>query len=98
MNALEGSYPVPGAGGQFIVANYNLASLQTEDIYIEFWAKMPGAKGGCKFVKIFGDRPTSNNFAEHDGCYKLHWRRLRLNLPGERSATEPSFPTMVSTE
>jgi hypothetical protein len=55
---------VPGAGGQFVVASYNLASLQTEDIYIEFWAKMPGAKEGCKFVKIFGDRPTSNNFAD----------------------------------
>ena len=63
MNALEGSYPVPGAGGQFVVASYNLASLQTEDIYIEFWAKMPGTKGGCKFLKIFGDRPTANNYA-----------------------------------
>ncbi|HEX4267598.1 MAG TPA: hypothetical protein VHY36_06915 [Steroidobacteraceae bacterium] len=64
VNALEGSYPVPGAGSQFIMVDYNLASLQTEDIYIEFWAKMPGAKGGCKFVKIFGDRPTANNFAD----------------------------------
>lgn len=64
VNALEGSYPVPGAGGQFIIASYNLASLQTEDIYIEFWAKMPGAKEGCKFLKIFGDRPTTNNFAD----------------------------------
>jgi hypothetical protein len=63
VNALEGSYPLPGAGGQFILANYNISSLQTEDIYIEFWAKMPGAKGGCKFLKIFGDRPTPNNFA-----------------------------------
>jgi hypothetical protein len=45
------------------VASYNLASLQTEDIYIEFWAKMPGAKEGCKFLKIFGDRPTANNVA-----------------------------------
>ena len=64
VNALEGSYPVPGAGGQFVVASYNLESLQTEDIYIEFWAKMPGAKEGCKFLKIFGDRPTANNFAD----------------------------------
>jgi hypothetical protein len=63
VNALEGSYPVPGAGGQFVVASYNLASLQTEDIYIEIWAKMPGTKGGCKFLKIFSDRPTSNNYA-----------------------------------
>ena len=56
VNALEGSYPVPGSGGQFILANYSVDSLQTEDIYIEFWAKMPGAKGGCKFVKVFGER------------------------------------------
>ena len=63
ITALEGSYPVPGAGAQFVVASYNLASLQTEDIYIEFWAKMPGAKQGCKFLKIFGDRPTPMNFA-----------------------------------
>lgn len=61
-NALEGSYPVAGAGGQFILANYGVASLKTEDIYIEFWAKMPGAKGGCKFVKIFGDR--SDGYAD----------------------------------
>ncbi len=64
VNALEGSYPVPGAGGQFVVASYNIASLQTEDIYIEFWAKMPGVKGGCKFVKIFGTPTAANNFAD----------------------------------
>jgi hypothetical protein len=64
VNALEGSYPVPGAGGQFVIASYNLDSLQTEDVYIEFWAKMPGAKEGCKFIKIFGDRPTSDNYAD----------------------------------
>jgi hypothetical protein len=64
VNTLEGSYPVPGAGGQFILVNYNIASLKTEDIYIEFWAKMPGAKEGCKFVKIFGDRSESDGYAD----------------------------------
>jgi hypothetical protein len=63
VNALRGTYPVPGAGGQFVVASYNLSSLQTEDVYIEFWAKMPGTKGGCKFLKIFSDRPTAMNYA-----------------------------------
>jgi len=58
VDALEGSYPVAGAGGQFILVNYNIASLETEDVYIEFWAKMPGAKMGCKFLKIFGARST----------------------------------------
>jgi len=61
--ALEGSYPVPGAGGQYVHADYNLASLQTEDIYIEFWAKMPGAKGGCKFLKIFSDESAATGYA-----------------------------------
>lgn len=66
VNALEGSYPASThtTGGQFMWADYNVASLQTEDIYIEYWAKMPGTKGGAKFLKIFGDRPPPyNNFA-----------------------------------
>lgn len=63
VEALEGSYPVAGAGGQYVIADYNIASLQTEDVYIEFWAKMPGAKEGCKFVKIFGDRSDASGYA-----------------------------------
>ena len=49
-----------GPGGQFVIANYNVTSLRAEDVYIEFWAKMPGAKEGCKFLKIFGDRSDGN--------------------------------------
>lgn len=56
--ALEGSYPVAGAGAQYVIANYDVTNLHTEDIYIDFWAKMPGAKEGCKFVKVFGERST----------------------------------------
>ena len=63
VNALVGSYPVP-TGGEYIWANYNVLALKTEDIYIEFWAKMPGAKEGCKFLKIFGQRLTSTNYAD----------------------------------
>jgi hypothetical protein len=67
VDALQGSYPssTTATGGEFIWADYSVASLQTEDIYIEFWAKMPGAKGGSKFLKIFGARPTptAENFA-----------------------------------
>lgn len=62
--ALEGSYPAPGAGGQFIWADYKLPTSATEDIYIEFWAKMPGVKEGCKFLKIFGQRLTPTNYAD----------------------------------
>lgn len=52
--ALEAVYPVATTGGQYTWANFSVASLNTEDIYIEFWAKMPDAKEGLKFLKIFG--------------------------------------------
>ncbi len=66
VDALEGSYPASSrAGGQYMWANYSVANLNTEDIYIEFWAKMPSQyKGGCKFVKVFGERLTSTNYAD----------------------------------
>lgn len=63
VSALEGSYPA-ATGGTYAWANYSVASLNTEDIYVEFWAKMPAAKEGCKFLKIFGQRLTSTNYAD----------------------------------
>ena len=63
VDALEGDYPVPGNGGWFIWANYSVASLKTEDVYIDFWAKMPGPKEGFKFVKIFGQRVPLDGYA-----------------------------------
>ena len=60
--ALVGSYPPPtGLGGQFIWADYSVAALNTEDLYIDFWAKMPGVKEGCKFLKIFSTHPAGTN-------------------------------------
>lgn len=53
--ALEGLYPTTGpsgTGGPW--ANFSVASLNTESVYIDFWAKMPDAKEGFKFLKIFG--------------------------------------------
>lgn len=66
VEALEGSYPTPtGEGGQYIWANYSIASSQTNDVYIEFWAKMPSQyKGGCKFIKIFGVGSPSTNISD----------------------------------
>lgn len=52
--AMNASYPAPGGGQVFAWADYSVAALNTEDLYIEFWAKMPLAKEGCKFFKIFG--------------------------------------------
>lgn len=61
--SLQGNYPV-ASGGQYIWADYNLLPLNTEDIYIEFYAQMPAATQGCKFLKIFGERTTSTNYAD----------------------------------
>ena len=63
VDALVGDYPVPGNGSDYEWANYNVASLNTEDVYIEFWARMPGAKEGCKFVKIFGQNLIQGDYA-----------------------------------
>ena len=63
VEALEGTYPIPASsGGNYVGAAYHLSAVNPnlEDVYIEFWAKMPGAKEGCKFVKIFGRRTTSS--------------------------------------
>ncbi len=65
MDALAGAYPQPAPnGGEYIWAQYNVASLNTKDIYIEFWAQMPGLKEGCKFVKIFGQNLTQGSYAD----------------------------------
>ena len=55
--ALEAQYPAvgdSGEGGPW--ANFDVSSLNTESVYIDFWAKMPDAKEGFKFCKIFGLR------------------------------------------
>jgi hypothetical protein len=65
VNALVGQYPDPPSGGQYMWASYNIAALNTEDVYIEFWAKMPSQyKGGCKFLKIFGARSSTTGTAD----------------------------------
>lgn len=61
--ALKANYPASTTGGTYLWANYSVSALNTEDIYIEFWAKMPDAKGGCKFLKIFGKRDDPQGWA-----------------------------------
>jgi hypothetical protein len=51
--SVVGSYPV-ATGNVYAWGDFSVASLHTEDIYIDFWAKMPAAKQGLKFLKIFG--------------------------------------------
>lgn len=57
--SIKGSYPI-ATGGMYVWGSYNLAHLKTNDIYIEFWAKMPKAKQGLKFLKIFGEKSGVN--------------------------------------
>lgn len=65
VDALEGSYPAPAYnGGNYVGATYDVSGLHMEDVYIEFWAKMPGVKEGCKFVKIFGDYTAATGTAD----------------------------------
>lgn len=57
--SLRGIYPASGSGEVYVWAAYNLSALATRDLYIEFDAKMPNAKQGLKFVKIFGGQSGS---------------------------------------
>lgn len=63
--ALEAQYPSSGPtgmGGPW--ANFDVSSLNTEDLYIDFWAKMPGATGGFKFCKVFGTKNNPVGYAD----------------------------------
>lgn len=62
--ALEGQYPAVGSNGETdAYANFDVSALNTESIYIDFWAKMPDAKEGLKFCKIFGMRSDPIGYA-----------------------------------
>ncbi|MES2822433.1 MAG: hypothetical protein V4732_02445 [Pseudomonadota bacterium] len=54
--SLRGVYPTPGSGNVYIWGSFDFASLNLNDVYIDFWAKMPNAKYGLKFLKVFGQR------------------------------------------
>ena len=63
--ALVATYPSSGPtgmGGPW--ANFSVAALNTESIYIDFWAKMPDAKEGFKFCKIFGQKNSPVGYAD----------------------------------
>lgn len=60
--SLKASYPV-AKGGMYVWGGYDLAALNTRDVYIEFSAKLPAAKQGLKFLKIFGLREAGKGYA-----------------------------------
>lgn len=51
--SLRATYP-KATGAVYAWGVYDVRTLKTYDLYIEFWAKMPGAKQGLKFLKVFG--------------------------------------------
>jgi hypothetical protein len=53
LGSVKASYPTP-TGAVYAWATYNMASLNSREVYVDFWAKMPNAKQGLKFLKIFG--------------------------------------------
>lgn len=59
--SLRGVYPIP-IGGGYVSGGFAPADRNLRELYIDFWAKMPNAKQGMKFCKIFGQR-DSNGYA-----------------------------------
>lgn len=50
-------------GNQYPYGLFDLSSYNTDHVYIRFYAKMPAHTHGLKFVKVFGKRPVSDNYA-----------------------------------
>lgn len=56
--SIKGVYPL-ATGGMYVWGGYDISALKLNDVYIEFWAKMPKATQGVKFLKIFGARDSA---------------------------------------
>lgn len=56
--SLKAAYP-KGNGGIYGWASFDMRPYKTYEVYIEFHAKMPKAKQGIKFLKIFGGANTT---------------------------------------
>ena len=61
-DTIIGGYPT-ATGGTYAWAAYKVNSLNTYELYIEFDAKMPGAKQGLKFLKVFGQKGADGGYA-----------------------------------
>jgi hypothetical protein len=51
--SLKATYPL-ALGNIYAWARYDIASLNTRDVYVEFDAKIPASIQGVKFLKVFG--------------------------------------------
>lgn len=57
--SLKAVYPKGGNGGIYGWASFDMQPYKTYEVYVEFHAKMPKAKQGIKFLKIFGGANTT---------------------------------------
>ena len=63
LGSLVGTYPVNSTGGSYVYGGCDIATLNLNDIYIEFRAKMPDLNRGMKFLKVHGQEPTDGNYS-----------------------------------
>lgn len=75
VGAIRGDYPQQdGTNGNYhVMGTYNVGEhtdYDSNDIYIEFKAKMPGVKHGLKFLKLFGERDPEDT--QNYGNCTLH--------------------------
>lgn len=54
--SVVGKYPASPQGGMYLWGEYTLTNKNLSDIYVEWKAKMPTAKYGLKFMKVFGQK------------------------------------------
>lgn len=62
--SLKATYPASDDEGTvYAWSVIDASEFATRELYIEFWAKMPGVKHGLKFLKIFGETGPSGEAA-----------------------------------
>lgn len=59
---ISATYPV-ATGAMYVWGGYDISALNTREIYIQFRARLPEAKQGLKFLKIFGQRESGKGYA-----------------------------------
>ena len=62
--SVKGSYPASDANGEvYVYLMAPFAGGAANEVYISLRAKMPNAKNGCKFVKVYGGNSGGGNYA-----------------------------------
>jgi hypothetical protein len=80
-NYLRGQYPIDssgdGSGDNYIYGGYTPASEQ-QDLYLQFYAKMPGVKHGLKFIKFFGRNATGGSNTVANSTFGLDYTGIDM--------------------